>query len=98
MPAHGIARLFRRMRADGLEDRLVLFLDTGKILPRTFRGAFERADALPRNDEPAEKIQELDKAAVLRGGSNCLMKRKILLDRTIAAGDGAAEHAQRLAD
>src|ERR1700733_7811444 len=98
MPAHGVSGLFRRMGADRLKDRLVLLLDTGKVLARAFRVALKRANALPRNDQAAEKIQEFDEAAVLRGGRDRLVEREIFLDRAITAGDGAAEDAMGLPD
>jgi hypothetical protein len=69
MPAHGVSGFFRRMGADRLKDRLVLLFDAGQILPRAFGAAFKRANALPRNNQAAEKIQKFDKAAVLRGGA-----------------------------
>src|ERR1700722_18856829 len=80
VPAHGVPRLLWRVGADRLEDRIVLFFDAGQILPRAFGVALKRADALPRNDQAAEKIQEFDKAAVLRGDGNRLMEREIFLD------------------
>src|SRR6185437_9878611 len=98
MPAHGIPRLFRRMGADRLRDRLVLLLDAAEILPLAFRAAFKGTNALPRNDQAAEKIQKFDEAAVSGSGCNRLMEREILLDRALAAGNGAAEQAMRLAD
>jgi hypothetical protein len=64
MPAHRIPRLFRRMRADRLKDHLVLSLDTAEILPRAFRVAFKRANALAGNDQAAEKIEELDEPGI----------------------------------
>src|SRR3569832_344919 len=98
MPAHGVPRFFRRMRANRLQDRLVFFLDAAKILPRAVRIALEGSDAMSGNDEAAEKIQKLAEAAVLRRGRDRLMESKNLLDRAIAAGDGATEDALRLAD
>src|ERR1700722_17621901 len=66
MPAHGVPRLLRRMRADRLKDRLILFFDTAEILARPFGRAFKRANALPGNDQAAEKIEELDEPGILR--------------------------------
>src|SRR5271163_3080408 len=56
--AHGVPRLLWRVAADRLKDRLVLFLDAGEILAQSFGGALKRANALPRNDQTAEKIQK----------------------------------------
>ena len=65
MPAHRLPGLFRRMGADRLKDRLVLLFNPGKIFAQAFRAPFERANALPGNDQAAEKIEKLDEAAIL---------------------------------
>src|ERR1700723_93991 len=88
MSAHGVSGFFRRMGADRLEDRLVLLLDAGKVLARAFRVALKRANALPRNNQAAEKIQEFNEAAVLRGTRDRLVESKIFLDRAFPAADG----------
>src|SRR4051794_26994867 len=67
--AHGVARLARRLGADGVEDGLVLALDILEIMAHPAGIAVEGADALPRDDQTAEIFQKADEAARVGGES-----------------------------
>ena len=90
--------LFRRVGNDRLKDRLVLFLDPAKIFAETIRVTFKRANALPRNDQAPEEIEKLNEAAIVGRQRDGLMEGEVLLDRTFATGNRAAEDALRVPD
>src|SRR5438132_12288783 len=98
MPAHGVPGLFRRVGADRIEYRLVLFFDPAEVFAHAFRAAVIGANALPWDDQASEKFQKLDEAIVLGGRRNRQVESEILLDGTLAVGNGAAEHLLRFAD
>src|SRR3984885_13437723 len=98
MPAHRLSGFFRQAGGDRLRYRLVLLLDLAEIFAKAVRTAFKRANALPRNNQAAEKFEKFHEAIILRGQRDRLMERKILLDPALTTGNGADEDALRLPD
>jgi len=98
MPAHGLSGFVRQVGANRLRYRLMLFLDPAQIFAKAVRVTFKRANALPRNDQASEELEKPNEAIILRRQGDCLMESEVLLDRTFATGNGAAEDPLRLPD
>src|ERR1700730_9777780 len=98
MPAHSLSGLFRQAGTNRLEYRLVLFLNPAQILAKAVRATFKRSNALPRDNQASVELEKVDEAIILGGQGDCLMKSEVLLDRTFAAGNCAAEDPLRLPD
>jgi hypothetical protein len=85
VPAHCFPGFFRQAGGDRVRDRLVLFLDLAEIFTKAIGTAFERANALARNNQPAEEFEKLGEAIVLGSQRDRLMKGKIFLDAALAS-------------
>src|SRR5215470_19317334 len=92
MPAHGGTRLHDSTFADRTHDRAMFLLEYLAVdAPGQPRAA---GDGLTRDDEASEMLQEAPELWIAGGIRDAAMKRKILIDRVIAALERAVDHTE----
>src|SRR5665213_3868299 len=97
MPLHGVSRLRHFVRADRMQDLLVLALEDLEMraIGRWRRGAPHRA---PRDDKASEIFQKALELRIAGGVGDGAMEREILIDSVFAAVDCRADRGKAVGD
>src|SRR5215208_6229769 len=98
MAAHGFARRAGRAVADRAEDPAVLFLDEFEVSLAAAHAFGQSAHRAPRDQVPADELQEARELGVASGLRNGAVKAKILIDRRLSRGRSALDRLERSAN